>query len=126
MSALQLDKRILVVDDDPSTMECICSVLKEAGFETTCAGNTVDALASMTSTSSNAMLLDINLFGESGLDFLPKFKKLHPGVPVVMLTGLGYDNSIIKAALQNGASGYFSKETGFENLIPVLEKLTSQ
>lgn len=98
-------------------------LLNEAGFEIVRAKSTTEALDQMNKDKIHAVLLDIGLEGEDGLTFLPKFKILYPSVSVVILTGIGYDNTKIKTALENGASGYFSKETGLENIIPLVEQL---
>ncbi len=124
MSAAHKEKkRILIVDDEKSVLEVACSLLTEEGYDTVGVRNPKDAMAEMKKTGAHAMLLDIYLGQENGLSFLVKFKEAYPQVPVVILTGIGYDNSAIKTALQNGASGYFSKETGLENVVPVLQRL---
>jgi DNA-binding NtrC family response regulator len=119
-------KRILIVDDEKATVDVACHLLSEAGFETVGARNSKDAMSEMKKKIAHAILLDIYLGQENGLAFLIKFKEEYPHVPVLILTGIGYDNSAIKTALQNGASGYFSKETGLENIIPVLQRLISE
>lgn len=116
-------KRILVVDDQASTAECICAILKSAGLDSSWASNSTEALHSLKAFSPHALLLDINLAYENGLDLLIKLKEISPALPIVMLTAIGYDDTIIKTAIQNGASGYFSKDSGLENVIPVLEHL---
>jgi DNA-binding NarL/FixJ family response regulator len=121
-----LKKRVLLIDDEDLMLDLFQELLKEAGFEIVRAKNTSEALAQMQKHSIDAVLLDIGLEGEDGLTFLPKFKQVYKTVPVVILTGIGYDNSKIKTALENGASGYFSKETGLENIIPLVEQLMKQ
>jgi DNA-binding NarL/FixJ family response regulator len=116
-------KRVLLIDDEELMLDVFQDLLKEAGFEIVRAKNTTEALDQMKKDKIHAVLLDIGLEGEDGLTFLPKFKALYPLVPVVILTGIGYDNSKIKTALECGASGYFSKETGLENIIPLVEQL---
>ena len=116
-------KRVLVVDDEKTILDLARSLLEDAGYEIVGVRNSKDAMAEVKKKKVDAMLLDIYLGQENGLSFLTKFKELYADVPVVILTGIGYDNSAIKTALQNGASGYFSKETGLENVIPVLQRL---
>jgi two-component system, NtrC family, response regulator HydG len=117
------DKHVLVVEDEAEMGKLIDYSLKEAGFTPVIATNTSEAMSKLGQNTYKALLLDIALPGESGLEFLPKFKKLYPDIPVIILTGLGYDNTMMKKALDNGAAGFFSKETGIENLIPVVKHL---
>ena len=116
-------KRILIIDDEDLMLELFQGFLHEAGFEAVLAKNTTEALKEMGKNKINAVFLDLGLDGEDGLAFLPKLKALYASVPVVILTGVGYDDIKIKEALASGASGYFSKETGLENVIPLLERL---
>jgi response regulator of citrate/malate metabolism len=69
------------------------------------------------------MLLDVYLFKENGLDHLPKFKALYPSMSVIVLTGSGYNSAMMKSALKNGAIGYFSKDSGLENLVEILNRV---
>jgi DNA-binding NarL/FixJ family response regulator len=56
-----------------------------------------------------------------GFDVLKKMKKLKPGVPVIILTGLGYDKEQIDKALSLGASGYVSKAMPVEQTIAAIK-----
>ena len=57
---------------------------------------------------------------------IKKLKKLYPKIPVVMLTGHGYDNTMMKTAMIKGATSYFSKENDLENLAEMLEYLITK
>jgi DNA-binding NtrC family response regulator len=120
---MSTDKAVLVVEDEVEMSKLIDYSLKEAGYKPVVAQSTQEAMARLNEGSFKGLLLDIALPGESGLEFLPKFKKLYPNIPVIILTGLGYDNTMMKTALDQGAAGFFSKETGIENLIPVVKHL---
>ena len=111
------------MDDNSSYVDVACEFMKEAGLESAGAGTTAAALAEMKKTPPQAVLLDITLEGEDGLAFLPKLKELYPNVPVVMLTGHGYDNAMMKTAMTKGAAGYFSKENDLNDLVEMLERL---
>lgn len=124
MSSFQAPgKRVLIVDDEPMYVDVTCEFLKEAGLVASSAGTTTAALESMKKNPADFVLLDINLDKEDGISFLPKLKELYPNVPVVMLTGMGYDNAMIKASLDKGAASYFSKENDLKDLIELLERL---
>jgi DNA-binding NtrC family response regulator len=119
----EMKKRIMVLDDEELIRDAFRDLLKDAGYETISAKDPQEALEQMLSNPADVLLLDLSLGAEDGLEFLPKFKALYTGVPVVILTGIGYDNAKIKTALERGAAGYFSKETGLENIIPALERI---
>ena len=115
--------RILVVDDEPLVVEASCNFLQEKGFDTSSAGTAAEARQVMAKEPADLVLLDINLPDENGLKFLVEFKKAHPQVPVIILTGSGYDEEMMQEALKNGAAGYVSKETDMENMSATVKRL---
>jgi CheY-like chemotaxis protein len=123
VSFLKKPKRILVVDDEPLIIDVTSEYLLEAGFEVGSANSSAQALAEMEKSPADVMLLDIRLPDEDGLSFLQRFKKLYPNVPVVILTGSGYDENLMQTALQNGASGYVSKDTDLGNMVVAVKRL---
>ncbi len=116
-------KHVLIVDDETTVLDVICEVLGEEGYRATPAQSGEEALTILSTSQPNVILLDIGLGKDNGLRFLPKFQALHPQIPVVVLTGLGYDNDLIREALKQGASAYFSKDTGIKNVLPLLKRL---
>jgi DNA-binding NtrC family response regulator len=119
-------KHVLIVDDEMNVLDIICDVLQGEGYKTTTAQTREEALIILSNSRPNVILLDIGLGKDNGLRFLPEFQAIHPQVPVVVLTGLGYDNDLIREALKQGAAAYFSKDTGIENILPLLNRLLSQ
>ena len=116
-------KRVLIVEDDDAFAGLACEYLEKENVDAGSAANTAAALASMKMNPADLVLLDIHLGGEDGLAFLLVLKKLYPKIPVVVLTGIGYDNAMMKVAMRNGAATYFSKENNFQDLIGLLERL---
>lgn len=65
------------------------------------------------------LLLDIGLAGMSGIEGLPKIKKKHPELDVIMLTTYE-ENDIIFEALCAGACSYISKRTSMAKIVEAL------
>jgi DNA-binding NtrC family response regulator len=65
----------------------------------------------------NLVILDIALADADGLELLESIKQAHPQLPVIMLTGMGYDDELLQEALQKGASGYISKTLSLDQLL---------
>lgn len=100
---------ILVVDDENMVGEMLARYLKREGFRGLVAVNSEEALAVLRRTRVHVVLLDVKLGDEDGFEVFKKIKSDHPDLPVVMLTGLGYDEEMMNEALQVGAAGYLSK-----------------
>src|SRR4051812_39133129 len=76
---------VLVVDDDQS-LRLLCRVnLELDGFEVTEA-RTLDA-ARAALDGIDAVLLDVHIGAENGIDLLDELKRDRPELPVVLLTG---------------------------------------
>ena len=58
------------------------------------------------------ILSDINMPGMTGLEMLPKVKKLRPDVPFIMITAYG-DADTKRKAIESGADGLLTKPIDF-------------
>lgn len=101
---------IYVADDDPSILELVSIILTRGGFEVI-GFDTADALmARLAVRVPAAVLLDVRIPGQSGLDALKAIKDdpATARIPVLMLTGDGRLDRIVQA-MQLGAAGYVMK-----------------
>jgi DNA-binding NarL/FixJ family response regulator len=114
---------VVVVEDDESIRESLASWIQKAeGFS--CVGRFSDAnhAAEVIRATPNVALVDINLPGVSGIEFVRRLKPLLPNTQFVMVTV--YDDSThIFDALAAGASGYLLKRTERGALITALREV---
>ncbi|MCC7519253.1 MAG: response regulator transcription factor [Verrucomicrobiae bacterium] len=118
--------RVLVVDDEPLILEMTSVFLKNAGFEAVTAASSAEALRRLAEKPVDAVLLDIRMPDEGGLQALPKFRAAQPDVPVIMLTGVGYEENLMREALEAGANGFVSKDTEMENIVLAIKRVVKQ
>jgi DNA-binding NtrC family response regulator len=90
-------RRVLVVDDDQVVGRSINRVLAEKGYQVREALDGHEALDEMAHQDYDLVFTDIKMPGMDGLEVASKVKKLHPGVPVVMITGYGTEANEQKA-----------------------------
>lgn len=64
----------------------------------------------------HVLLLDINLQKEDGIDLCKKYTQRHPGMHIIMITGLTQP-AIVKNALRTGASGFMLKNITKEDML---------
>jgi DNA-binding NarL/FixJ family response regulator len=86
------------------------------------AGNRADALAIAAREQPDIILLDLDLNGSSGLDFLVELFTLAPEARVIILTGV-YDAAAHQRAMHLGAMGLVLKEKAAEVVIKAIEKV---
>jgi len=74
------------------------------------------ALALMEKGSYALVLLDISMPGRGGLEVLKEVKRLHPGVPVLILSMHPEEEYAVRA-FRAGASGYLTKDRAADELV---------
>ncbi|MGN0729087.1 response regulator transcription factor [Treponema sp.] len=102
--------KILVVEDVPEMAELICMYLEKAEFEPLALDTAEKALEKLDEGYDPALIiLDLNLPGMSGFDFLKTFRKNYKAsVPVIIVSARDADEDII-AGLGFGADEFVTK-----------------
>ena len=77
---------ILVVDDEMSIRRALHTTLNNLGFRTVEAARGEEALSLLRTNTFDAVLLDINMPGMSGIEACKAMRSLFPRIPILMLT----------------------------------------
>ncbi len=88
-------KKILVVEDEPDIRELLCTYLRNEGYDIAWAEDGVAAIALFAKDRFDLVLLDIMIPKIDGYGVCEVIKK-QSDVPVLMLSALGDENSLIK------------------------------
>ncbi len=99
---------VLLVDDDPTTITLLESILETEGYECTRARSASEAFDRMDEHEFAVALVDIVMPGDSGLELVDQALDRYPFLAVVMVTGID-DPEIADLALRSGAYGYLVK-----------------
>lgn len=89
----------------------VASYLKESGHEVLTARDKTEAMATAGKATLDLMVIDLNLAGDSGLNLMPYLIEQHPGVPVILHTGMIHDEDAINKMLNLGAYQYLRKSS---------------
>lgn len=102
--------KILVIEDVPEMAELICMYLNNADFDSLAFDTAEKALEKLSSGYSPALvILDLNLPGMSGFDFLKTFRKNYKAtIPVIIVSARDADDDIIEG-LGFGADEFVTK-----------------
>ncbi len=105
-----MSTRILVVDDEPETLELIGFNLKEAGYEVSTALDGEEALKKVRTHGPGLIILDVMLPGMNGMEIC-KLLKREPAtaaIPVMILTAKAAEIDRV-LGLELGADDYLTK-----------------
>ncbi len=81
------DKKLLIIDDEPSFVELIVEYFKNAGYDARSALNLEDAIQVFRAQRPRVVLLDFNMPMVTGEKFLPILQNLNPSIRVIVVTG---------------------------------------
>ena len=100
--------RVMLVDDEKSTLDTICYLLKDyEDFEVELAStDPAKALEALQQTPADVLFLDIEMPAMSGMSFCERAKEIDSNIIVVFLTA--YENYAVKA-FEMGALDYLLK-----------------
>ena len=88
---------ILIVDDEPNIRRMLASLLRAEGYRVREAGSARAGLAEVAAEEPDALLMDLMMPEESGLDALPRFREAAPEMPVVMMSGKASLSDAVRA-----------------------------
>lgn len=104
---IDMDKHILIVDDDALLRRSLAFNLEKAGYRVSAAATAEDALHQVHLDSPDMVLLDIGLPGMDGLDALRNLRQ-QIDVPVIFLTARRRELDQV-IGLELGADDYVTK-----------------
>jgi two-component system, OmpR family, response regulator len=117
-----LGKKILVVEDDPTTADYISSGLEQNGYVVDRASDGRDGLFHATDGSYAGIVLDRMLPGMDGLAVLGALRAAGIRTPVIILSALGSTDERVKG-LKAGSDDYLVKPFAFSELLARIEAL---
>lgn len=111
-----MPERILIIDDEPGITRSFSSLLADEGYRSTCAGSVDEGLAALRKQRFDLVLLDLNMPGQSGLDFLRALTVESPAPTVLVVSGQSNIPTALEA-IKLGAVDYLEKPVPPERLL---------
>jgi two-component system invasion response regulator UvrY len=116
--------RVLVVDDHPLVRFALRELLERELHQARIgeAGDGADALRSLQAETWDAMILDMSLGNDDGLQVLREARRYCPSVPVLILS-MHPPSRFADQALEAGAAAYLTKAEGLDHLVETVERI---
>lgn len=113
-----MNRRILIVEDEPSIRDMIAFALRRGDFEPLMAADALQAQTLIAERVPDLILLDWMLPGSSGLELARRWRRdvLTREVPIIMLTARGEENDRV-GGLEAGVDDYVVKPFSSRELL---------
>ncbi|MFA4840020.1 MAG: sigma-54 dependent transcriptional regulator [Candidatus Neomarinimicrobiota bacterium] len=113
---------VLIIDDDRGVGTILKEVLSAEGHDVTALISAEDGISFLKADEPDLILLDLQLPGMSGLDFLEKFQDKRDRIPVIIITSHGDVQTAVRA-MKLGASDYIKKPFNIEEVVLIIQKV---
>lgn len=113
-----MQKHILIVDDEPAIRDMVAFALRKADFVPIHAGDPKEASLAIAEQIPDLILLDWMLPGTSGIDLVRRWRReaLTSDIPIIMLTARGEENDRV-LGLETGVDDYVVKPFSARELL---------
>ena len=117
--------QLLVVDDDPVTVDLLKEVLSKEGYQVKTALSGEEAARLATEDVYDLVVTDVRMGDMDGMEVLRAFKKISPETTVIMITAFGSIETAIEA-IREGAFDYISKPFKLEEMTLTIRRALEQ
>jgi DNA-binding NarL/FixJ family response regulator len=119
--------RVFVVDDHPIVREGLALLIDQEPDLVMCgaAEEAESALAAISASRPDVLILDISLRGRDGIELLKTIRSTDPDLPILVLS-MHDEAMYAERALRAGANGYIMKQEATENVLVALRRLLRQ
>jgi DNA-binding NtrC family response regulator len=121
MTAIQTEKKILVLDDEVDILEILNDLLDSEGYKVTTFSNGHDALEKVKVEKFDLIISDIKMPVMNGVDFFKKCKEFNNYKNFIFITG--YAELSKDEALKLGATNFYMKPLDLDYLIDEINAL---
>ncbi|SIO12060.1 Response regulator receiver domain-containing protein [Rhodovulum sp. ES.010] len=120
-----MDKRVLLIEDEPNIIEAIRFILSRDGWRVDTHADGTTAVRKVTELRPDIVILDVMLPGRSGFDILRDIRAEAAlnGLPVLMLTAKGQVKDR-EMAERMGASRFMAKPFSNTEVLASVRELT--
>jgi two-component system response regulator HydG len=121
MDKMAAKTTILVVDDDPNTLEVLQRNLAQGGFRIYSATSVQEALKILETTLVDLVITDYKMPKVTGLDLIKHVRENYKDIEVMMITGFATIQGAVEA-IKTGAEEYLTKPFTGEELLAAVDR----
>ena len=114
-------KKILIVDDELTSLISLRKVLEESGYDVTTVANGEGALRKFDSEKFNVLVTDLIMPGIDGIELTKRAIELDPEIIIILITAYGSIKTAIDV-MSFGAYSYLTKPVDHEELLLTINR----
>jgi DNA-binding response OmpR family regulator len=115
--------QFLIIDDDPGLAKFLVTYLKQAGHTAEALTDGFETATWLAHNDCEVIIVDLKMPKVDGITLTAFIREINATIPIIVFTGMGYDEQHMHAALRAGANGYVSKNLPIEQLYCVLQRV---
>jgi len=115
--------QFLIIDDDPGIAKFLVTYLRQRGHTCHALTDGFQTASWLSEHDCEVAIVDLKMPKVDGISLISFMREMSPALPIVVFTGVGYDEEQMHAALHAGANGYVSKNLPIEQLYCVLARV---
>lgn len=116
-----VDQIVLIIDDDPSMLQTIKTLVETVGIKGITFNSGQEFLQSELPDVPSCLVLDVRLPGLSGLNLQRELSERGIHIPIIFITGHG-DIPMSVQAMKAGAVGFLTKPFRDQDLLDAIEQ----
>lgn len=117
---------ILIIDDDKAVRASLHLLLQQQGYPVKDVTSPNEAIAWLNHNEPSLVILDLNFSiqttGDEGMHLLKQIRKIHPAVPVILITGWATIELAVRG-MKAGASDFVNKPWHNDHLLQSIKTL---
>ena len=115
--------QFLIIDDDPGISRFLVTYLRQKGHTCESLTEGFQTATWLAHRDCEVVIVDLKMPKIDGMSLISFIREIAPTLPIIVFTGMGYDEEQMHAALRAGANGYVSKNLPIEQLYSVLSRV---
>ncbi|MFN4226578.1 MAG: HD domain-containing phosphohydrolase [Candidatus Ratteibacteria bacterium] len=116
-----MEEKILIVEDNKEMIELLLEILTSNKFSVDYVSSGIFAIEQIKKGNYNLVILDLQLPDIEGFKVLEEIKKLNENISVIILTGFGTADNIVKA-IKMGADDFIEKPFDIKDFLEKVHK----
>jgi DNA-binding response OmpR family regulator len=115
--------QFLIIDDDPGIGRFLVTYLRQKEHTAESITDGFETATWLAHNDCEVIIVDLKMPKVDGITLTAFIRDINIHVPIIVFTGMGYDEQHMHAALRAGANGYVSKNLPIEQLYCVLQRV---